>query len=100
MLEAELELEACRAVLSLGGKTRKARWLGRRAAPDRFFMLPVVGPVWVEFKRPKGGVLQLNQLREIETMRRFKCRVEVIHTREQLDLFLAGVRRAIALAML
>lgn len=99
MLEADLEIEACRRVLLLGGKARKTRWIGRRDAPDRLFLLPVVGPVWVEFKKPVRGRLSAGQIREIETMRRFNCRVEVIHSPEQLDIFLADVRQAIAAKM-
>lgn len=99
MLETDLETEACREVLMLGGKVRKVRWIGRRDAPDRLFLLPILGPAWVEFKKPIDGILRASQLREIETMRRYGCRVEIIDTREKLAAFLAEVRQAIAMAI-
>ena len=81
-------------VKALGGEIRKAAWIGRRGAPDRFIMLlPTYcarrywwqgrNP-WVECKAP-GEDLADHQVREIERMRRFGETVLVLDSREAVD---------------
>lgn len=40
--EAKIEKYLVKQVKTLGGEVRKVKWLGRRGAPDRLVMLPVV----------------------------------------------------------
>lgn len=68
MRERDVEDYLVKRVRSMGGEVRKARWIGRNAAPDRRVMLPGRLPVWVELKAP-GKVPTAQQLREHTRMR-------------------------------
>ncbi|QCW21957.1 hypothetical protein JessAGP_027 [Caulobacter phage Jess A] len=92
--EAAVEAYLITRVKALGGEIRKAMWIGRRGAPDRFVMLlPTYcarqywwqgrNP-WVECKA-LGEDLKDHQLREIERMRRFGETVLVLDSREAVD---------------
>lgn len=68
MRERDVEDYLVKRVHSMGGEVRKARWIGRNAAPDRRVMIPGRLPVWVELKAP-GKVPTAQQLREHARMR-------------------------------
>jgi hypothetical protein len=80
--EARIESALLDRVAALGGVTRKAQWIGRRGAPDRFVMLPS-GCFWVECKAP-GEKPRPEQLREFEQLRKYGQRVLVIDSLEQV----------------
>lgn len=48
--EGHVEAYLVKRVKATGGKTRKVRWIGRRAAPDRLIWWRAPG-AWVEVKR-------------------------------------------------
>lgn len=82
--EIEIEEYLVRQVYRHGGTIRKVRWVGRRDAPDRLVMLPRVGHVLVELKKP-GEVPRIGQLNEHKVLRKFGFRVEVIDSFAQVN---------------
>lgn len=97
--ERDIERYLVERVKALGGIVRKVRWMGRRGAPDRLVLLPpreipyIAGvasaycyrePIWVELKAP-GEEPQPHQAREIERLRGYGLRVEVVDSRARVD---------------
>jgi hypothetical protein len=118
MRERDIEAYLVKSVKALGGEVRKVQWIGRRGAPDRLVMLPVIGErvgraayefraddekeavdnvlrglhsfmIWVELKAP-GKKAELHQLREHKRMEKMGQRVVVIDSLEGVDELLAG----------
>jgi hypothetical protein len=75
--ERDVEKALLDAVKAAGGEVRKVEWIGRRAAPDRFVMLPNFTPAFVELKAP-GEKPTAEQAREHKKMRALGVRVFVI----------------------
>lgn len=106
MRERDIERHLVKRVNELGGEVRKAKWIGRRGAPDRLLMLPMrvvpvfsggvlrthgvanAATIWVELKAP-GKNPTAAQLREHERMRRMGQRVEVIDSIEAVEALLS-----------
>lgn len=78
MLESYVEGSVCRWAEAHGWLVRKLAWLGRRGAPDRFF-IKAGRIVLIEFKRP-GNSPELHQEREIARLRAAGAEVYVIDT--------------------
>lgn len=102
--ERDIEKYLVERVKALGGEVRKVQWEGRKGAPDRVVMLPVLcpalvcdetGTVWVELKNPDtiktfpANAHERAQHREHERMRAMGQRVEVIGTIEQVNRLLS-----------
>lgn len=94
MREAVIEAYLARRVKRMGGEVRKAQWVGRRACPDRYVMLPDRAPFWVECKSPStiktfpaGPGEHLQEL-EHQIMRSYGVEVYVVGTKEQVDAIL------------
>ncbi len=87
-----MEAYLIKAVAAARGKYRKLRWVGRRDAPDRLILLPRLGPILVELKRP-GKKPTETQAREHALLRRFKVRVEVIDSTLGVDYLIAEEQR-------
>lgn len=102
MRESDIERHLVQRVKDNGGEIRKVKWIGRRAAPDRYVMLPQVVDtrgrvacpprcIWIEVKRP--GKLRTfpadgherAQYREHERLRGYGQRVEVIDSIEGVE---------------
>ncbi len=77
VLEAYVEDMGNKSAKRNGWLYRKVKWLGRRAAPDRFYMKPGVGYFFVEYKRP-GEKPRADQIVEINLMRSCGLTVHVI----------------------
>lgn len=92
MKESAVEEHLVNCVKMARGEIRKAQWVGRKGAPDRFVMLPGRTPFWVETKRP-GGKPEPHQVREHERMRELGCTVLVLDTIEDVDALFAGAYR-------
>lgn len=60
-LEKEIEKDFVKWVESQGGIAVKFTDPARRGAPDRIVLLPERECYFVEFKRPKGGVVSIHQ---------------------------------------
>ena len=78
--ERDVEAYLKKRVEEKGVKIRKARWIGRRGAPDR----RILGHCWVEVKAPDGR-LDGHQIREIADMRLAGEIVEVVYSFHDVD---------------
>lgn len=90
MLERDVEDYFVEQVEAHGGIHRKLRWIGRRAAPDRFVKFLGAAPVLVELKKPDKEPRD-DQKREHARLRAVGCDVRVIDTRQAVDNFIADM---------
>lgn len=84
-LENEVEGHLRRRVEKVGGICVKFLPDFARGFPDRIVLLPRGVLVWVETKRPRGGVLSPVQKVQHVLLRRLGQRVEVVWTKDQAD---------------
>lgn len=84
-LENEVEGHLRRRVEKAGGLCVKFLPDFARGFPDRIVLLPGGVLVWVETKRPQGGVLSPVQKVQHVLLRRLGQRVEVVWTKGQAD---------------
>ena len=88
MLEKTVEKYLCDRVRATGGNHRKMVFPAHRGAPDR-----LVGwdglHIMIELKRPKGKGAEDHQQREHKWLRSIGIDVRVIHTKEDVDAFIA-----------
>lgn len=84
-LENEVEGHLRRRVEKAGGLCVKFLPDFARGFPDRIVLLPSGVLVWVETKRPQGGVLSPVQKVQHVLLRRLGQRVEVVWTKDQAD---------------
>lgn len=84
-LENEVEGHLRRRVEKAGGVCVKFLPDFARGFPDRIVLLPRGVLVWVETKRPQGGVLSPVQKVQHVLLRRLGQRVEVVWTKDQAD---------------
>ena len=84
-LENEVEGHLRRRVEKVGGICVKFLPDFARGFPDRIVLLPGGVLVWVETKRPQGGVLSPVQRVQHVLLRRLGQRVEVVWTKDQAD---------------
>lgn len=82
MLEADIEIPACNLATEAGWLIRKCKWIGRRAAPDRWAAKKGHVPFFLEFKRP-GEELGPAQKLEIARMRAAGAIVHVVDSWEK-----------------
>lgn len=59
--ESAIEAELLRQVTAMGGRCEKVTVLGSRGFFDRLVVLPGGRIIFVELKRPRGGVVALHQ---------------------------------------
>ena len=78
-LEIEVESKVCALAEAAGWIVRKVKWVGRRGAPDRFFVCDG-RIVLIEFKRPKKGKLSAIQAREVARLRRAGVECYVVNS--------------------
>lgn len=91
VLETEVEGYLRRRVEAQGGKCVKFVPDFTRGFPDRIVILPGGCLIWVETKRPVGGVLDPYQNVQHTILRRLGQRVEVAWSREDVDRILASL---------
>lgn len=88
--ESHLESRCIAEAERRGYLVRKASWRGRRGCPDIFLTKFGVGPLFVEFKDPKGELSKRQEV-EIRRLREAGCAVFVVRTFQQfvdaLDLW-------------
>jgi hypothetical protein len=84
MRESDIETYFTTRVEALGGETRKLKWIGRNAGPDRFAKIPGKPALLAELKRP-GKLPRRNQQKEIDRLRAVGMWVEVIDSFERVD---------------
>lgn len=83
--ESEIERYLRRQVEARGGRCVKFNPENNRGWPDRIVLLPGGVLVWVELKRPKGGVIAPAQYVAHEDLRRLGQHVCVVRTQEEVD---------------
>lgn len=83
--ENEIERYLRRRVEAVGGQCVKFIPDFNRGWPDRIVLLPGGVLVWVELKRPKGGVIAPAQHVAHEDLRRLGQHVCVVRTQEEVD---------------
>ena len=77
MLEIEVESRVCVFAQKLGWLHRKIQYVGKKNCPDRVFIHPKHGILFIEFKRP-GAVPRKTQLLEMDRLKKAGARVLVI----------------------
>lgn len=92
MIEAAVESYFKRRVKETGGDERKVVWPGRKGAPDRLAGWLNGRHGFVELKRPKGKA-EAHQAREHERLRAIGFRVDLIDTRELVDVYVEEMSR-------
>lgn len=89
MKESKIERYLCQRVRDTRGIERKAQWIGRRGAPDRWCGWPHTRrSAWVETKAPLSSGAEEHQLREHDRLRACGERVYVLSTIEAVDRFI------------
>lgn len=86
--EASIEDHLRVRVDELGGVCIKLSPVGLRGVPDRLIVLPGPRVVFVELKRPKGGVVSALQHWWRERLLRLGCEHQFIKTRAEVDALL------------
>jgi len=87
--ESHLEGRCIAEARRRGWFVRKAAWRGRRGCPDVFLTKAGHGPLFVEFKDPKGRLSRLQEV-EIRRLREAGCPAFVVRTFEQFVSILEG----------
>jgi len=86
--EGAVKAHLKRRVKEHGGMLRFVKWLSVNGAPDTVVGFAARPPVFVETKRPKGGVLTIRQQREHKTMRDHGMLVVVLTNEKEIDEWL------------
>lgn len=86
-LEKEIEAKLVKLVKRRGGLCLKWVCPGWSGVPDRLVLLPRGRLIFVELKRPKGGVLSSRQVWWGKKLRALGFPYYVIWTRAELDAF-------------
>ena len=87
-LEKSIEQYLRRQVEARGGRCVKFDPTYNRGWPDRIVLLPGGKLVWVELKRPRGGVISGAQGVAHEELRRLGQQIVVLKDREEVDEFI------------
>ena len=86
--EASIEEYLRGSVEALGGVCIKLHPVGLRGVPDRLIVLPGPRVVFVELKRPKGGVISALQHWWRSRLLALGCEHEFVKTRVEVDALL------------
>lgn len=87
-VEKSIEDYLRKQIEKIGGKAYKLISPGNSGVPDRIVCLPKGKVIFVETKRPKGGVLSALQIFRHRELRKIGQRVEVLNTKEKIDEFI------------
>ncbi len=85
MKEAPVEKHLTTVVKALGGRAVKLNPLGWVGIPDRLVILPHGVVIFVELKRPKGGVVSAKQGAWYTWLSDRGHAVEVMNTKDMID---------------
>lgn len=90
MLEREVETYLRNEVKKAGGKAYKFESPGNDGVPDRIVIFQGNRIYFVELKRP-GGKPRPLQIKKMNELRSFGCKVGVIDTKKKVDNFVRNV---------
>jgi hypothetical protein len=88
-LESSVETYLVQRVRALGGRCEKVHTIGRRGFFDRLVVLPGNVVLFVECKRPKGGVVSAHQIERHRHYRDLGAVVAIVLNPEDIDRLLA-----------
>lgn len=91
MLECKVETHLATGVEARGGIAFKFKPFGIIGVPDRIVLLPGGRLIFVELKRPVGGVVKPWQSRMHQKLRELGFRVEVLSDIGMVDTFIRSV---------
>lgn len=86
-LESTTEQHFCKRVEEAGGWHRKTMAIGRRGFFDRIAVLPGGRVIFVELKRPKGGVFSEHQKTHAQEVRERGGTALRFRSIEEIDLW-------------
>lgn len=87
--ESVIEAELVVRVTLAGGLAEKVTVIGRRGFFDRLVILPGPRVIFVELKRPRGGVLSMHQKRWHARCRALGVEVALVRRSEDIDRLLS-----------
>lgn len=90
--ETSIETHLRKSVKAAGGYCVKLNPLGMVGIPDRLVLLPGGVVVFVECKKPKGGVIAPLQARWKAELERLGFRHKYVFTREDVDRLMEELR--------
>lgn len=93
MRERNVEKKLVEKMKKIGGISLKFVSPEKRGMPDRICVFPGGRIVFVETKKPKGGVLSPIQKYQIEALRKLGCDVRVVKNYEEIDNFICEVMK-------
>jgi hypothetical protein len=87
-LESSVETYLVQRVRALGGRCEKVQVIGRRGFFDRLVVLPGNVVMFVECKRPKGGIVSAHQIERHRHYRDLGAVVAIVLNPEDIDRLL------------
>lgn len=87
--ERDVEEYLIERVAKLGGETRKLKYQGRDGAPDRLILLPG-RHIFIELKRPQGGVTKKIQSDERALLVWGGAEAYIVNNKAAVDYILKG----------
>ena len=87
-LESAIETELVMRVRAIGGICEKVTTIGRRGFFDRIVVLPGGRVLFVECKRPKGGLMSAHQIERHRKYRALGAVVAVVLNSADIDALL------------
>lgn len=88
-IESVVERELVQKVRDLGGVAEKVQVLGQRGFFDRLVVLPGGRVIFVEVKRPRGGIMSPHQVLRKNMYTALGAEVAVIRKSEDIDRLLS-----------
>jgi len=88
--EAPLEKRAVTEITKRGGKVLKIIAVGVRGFPDRMILMPGL-VVFIEFKKPTGGVVSPHQEKWARLLAYFGFHFYFVHTDQELNKVLQAI---------
>lgn len=86
--EKSIESYLCRQIIALGGLCWKMNVINVRGVPDRLCLLPGGRLIFVEVKRPKGGVLSQWQIKMLFKLKMLGFEAVTVWNKEEVDKLL------------
>lgn len=88
--EILIEGRLIKRVADLGGICEKVQTIGARGFFDRLVLLPSGRVIFVEVKRPKGGIVGAHQAERIERYKKLGATVAIILSEADIDRVLCA----------